>query len=127
MYALPSAPEGRGADGIDAMAWLGNMMMMMMMYACHGHLRCHWHLCGTHVQACRMKVSEGTVVQLELHRVSTLRVKATATWMSHGTPHGTVTHSMLSCTSLEQADTVQLSEPVGQAETNNSVSCKTTH
>jgi hypothetical protein len=27
---LPSAPEGRGADGVDAMAWLGNMMMMTM-------------------------------------------------------------------------------------------------
>jgi hypothetical protein len=28
---LPSAPEGRGADGVDAMASLGNMMMMMML------------------------------------------------------------------------------------------------
>jgi hypothetical protein len=38
---LPSAPEGRGADGVDAMARLGNMMMMMMMMMCLMRIPCN--------------------------------------------------------------------------------------
>jgi hypothetical protein len=31
MLPLSAAPVGRGADGVDAMAYFGNLMMMMMM------------------------------------------------------------------------------------------------